>query len=105
MLIDIGQKALRANGLSFMLFGFYSVYSALFLALGKAKEGCLLGICRQGICFIPVILIIPMIWGLNGVLYAQPIADMIAAVITVFMSMRLYRELAIVKSCPVSDAN
>lgn len=105
VLIEIGQKSLRANGLSFMLFGFCTVYSSLFLALGKAKEGCLLGICRQGICFIPIILIIPMIWGLNGVLYAQPIADVIAAIITVFMSMRLYKELAIVKSYSFSTVN
>ncbi|RDU25182.1 MATE family efflux transporter [Anaerosacchariphilus polymeriproducens] len=98
VLIKIGQKALRANGLSFMLFGFYTVYSSLFLALGKAKEGCLLGICRQGICFVPVILILPMFMGLNGILYAQPIADVIATFITAFVSVRLYKELAIVKS-------
>jgi Na+-driven multidrug efflux pump len=102
MLIDIGQKALRANGLSFMFFGFNSVYSSLFLALGKAKEGCLLGICRQGICFIPIILILPMLWGLNGVLYAQPIADVIATMIAAFMSMRLYKELGTVQSNSIS---
>lgn len=96
-LINVGQKALRANGLSFMLFGFCTVYSSLFLALGKAKEGCLLGICRQGICFIPVILFLPMIWGINGILYAQPIADIIAAIITAFISMGLYKELPHVK--------
>nr|WP_315025203.1 MATE family efflux transporter [uncultured Aminipila sp.] len=103
--IEIGQNSLRANGLSFMLFGFCTVYSSLFLALGKAKEGCLLGICRQGICFIPVILIIPMIWGLNGILYAQPIADVIAAIIAAFMSIRLSKELATLKSYSVLTAN
>ncbi len=101
LLIEIGQKALRANGFSFMLFGFYTVYSALFLALGKAKEGFLLGICRQGICFIPIILIVPMLWGLNGVLYAQPIADVIAAVIALFMSIRLNKELKTMELHPI----
>ena len=38
----IGQKALRANGFSFFLFGFYTVYSSLFLALGKGTAGFLL---------------------------------------------------------------
>lgn len=101
-LINVGQKALRANGLSFMLFGFYTVYSSLFLALGKAKEGCFLGVCRQGICFIPVILILPMIWGLNGILYAQPIADVISAIITVFMSIHLHKNLNVAKSYSIS---
>jgi putative MATE family efflux protein len=102
LLIMAGKKALRANGLSFMLFGFYTVYSSLFLALGKAKEGFLLGICRQGICFVPVILIVPAIWGLNGVLYAQPIADVIAAVIAICMSLRLDSEVDIERSQSVS---
>lgn len=97
-LISVGQKSLKINGLSFMLFGFYTVYSSLFLALGKAKEGCLLGICRQGICFIPVILIAPMIWGISGILYAQPIADVLSAIVTLFMSISLYKKLSTVQS-------
>ena len=91
--IRIGATSLRANGISIMLFGFYTVYSSLFLALGKGKEGFLLGACRQGICFIPVILLLPMFWGLNGILYAQPIADVLSATITVFMAVPLHRKL------------
>jgi len=94
-LITIGQKALRANGLSFILFGFYTVYSSLFLALGKAKEGFFLGACRQGICFVPVILMLTMILGESGILYAQPVADVISAVITVFMAVHLHKKLII----------
>lgn len=53
-MVRIGSVALRANALSFILFGFYTVYSFLFLVMGKAKEGCILGACRQGIClFLP----------------------------------------------------
>lgn len=92
-MIKIGHTALRANGISFMLFGFYTVYSFLFLVMGKAKEGCILGACRQGICFIPVILILPHIWGLSGILYAQPIADVLAAIVTAFMAFHLHRSL------------
>ena len=93
-MIHVGQYALRANGVSFLVFGFYTVYSSLFLALGKAKEGFILGACRQGICFIPIILLLPMIWGINGILYAQPIADGLSAVITVFMALPLHRQLS-----------
>ena len=94
-MVRVGSIALRANGLSFVLFGFYTVYSFLFLVMGKAAEGCILGACRQGICFIPAILILPAVWGLNGVLYAQPIADIISAIVTVVMAVRLHRELRI----------
>ena len=92
-MINIGASSLRINGITFMLFGFYTVYSSLFLALGKGKEGFILGACRQGICFIPVILILPIAWGLNGILYAQPIADVLSALITIFMAIPLHKKL------------
>ena len=92
-MIRIGAASLRANGISIMLFGFYTVYSSLFLALGKGREGFILGACRQGICFIPVILLLPMVWGLNGIMYAQPIADVLSAVITIFMAIPLHKKL------------
>ena len=92
-MIRIGAASLRANGISIMLFGFYTVYSSLFLALGKGREGFILGALRQGICFIPVILLLPIVWGLNGIMYAQPIADVLSAVITVFMAIPLHKRL------------
>ena len=92
-MIRIGATSLRANGISIMLFGFYTVYSSLFLALGKGREGFILGACRQGICFIPVILLLPIVWGLNGIMYAQPIADVLSAVITVFMAIPLHKKM------------
>ena len=92
-LLRIGQASLRANGFSIMLFGFYKVYSSLFLALGKGLEGFILGAWRQGICFVPIILLLPSLVGINGILYAQPIADLISAIITVFMAINLHKSL------------
>ena len=71
-MISVGQKSLAGNGLSFFLFGFYTVYSSLFLALGKGTAGFFLGACRQGICFVPIIFLLPAIWGLSGILYFPP---------------------------------
>lgn len=92
-MVRVGSIELRANGLSFILFGFYTVYSFLFLVMGKAAEGCILGACRQGICFVPIILILPAVWELSGVLYAQPVADVISAVVTAVMAVRLHKEI------------
>lgn len=93
-MLFIGQKSLRANGFSFFLFGFYMVYSSLFLALGKGTAGFILGACRQGICFIPVILLLPKILGINGILYAQPVADVLSVIVTVFMALDLHKKLS-----------
>lgn len=104
-MINVGQNALQASGFSFMLFGFYTVYSSLFLVLGKAKEGFILGACRQGICFVPIILIFPMICGMSGIIYAQPISDVLSAAITVFMAAHLHKELRTAKIRFISTAN
>ena len=78
------------------LFPFPTCFYLFFqFSIGKGKEGFILGACRQGICFIPVILIFPFIWGLNGILYAQPIADVLSALITVFMAIPLHKSLTI----------
>ncbi len=92
-MIGIGAKSLRANGFTFIFFGFYTVYSTLFLAIGKGKEGFILNICRQGICFVPVILILPIFLGIDGILYAQPIADLITVIVTIFMAVPLNRKI------------
>lgn len=102
-MILVGQKSLFANGITFIFFGIYTVYSSLLLALGKGTAGFFLGACRQGICFIPVILLLPMAWGLNGILYAQPIADILSIVITTFMAIKLHKELSIDEKHAISE--
>lgn len=102
-MIRVGTQSLRINGISFMLFGFYTVYSSLFLALGKGLAGFILGACRQGICFVPVILILPAFWGINGILYVQPIADLLSAIITIFMALHLHKDLTLTKQKFLSE--
>ncbi|BDE87633.1 MATE family efflux transporter [Ruminococcus faecis] len=102
-MIAVGQKALVASGFSFMLFGFYTVYSSLLLALGKGAAGFIIGALRQGICFVPVILVLPVVWNMNGILYAQPIADVISTIITAFMALYLHKELAETEAKLISE--
>ena len=102
-MIQAGTQSLSINGISFILFGFYTVYSSLFLALGKGLAGFILGACRQGICFVPVILILPALWGINGILYVQPIADVLSAIITVLMALHLHKELVLTKQKFLTD--
>ncbi len=93
--IEIGTSALRANAILFFFFGFQMVYSTLFLAAGKAREGGLLSISRQGIFFIPVILLLPRFFGLQGVIFSQPIADAFTIVLTLVFALRWKKDLAI----------
>lgn len=91
----IARIALRANTIMFFTFGFQFVYSTLYMAIGRARQSLslLLNIGRQGLFFIPAILLLPSYWGLNGVLYAQPVADVFATLMTLLFAVRIHREI------------
>lgn len=93
-MIHIGASSLRINGITFMLFGYYTVYSSLFLALGKERRVYSWGLPTRYLLHSRY-LNFPFIWGLNGILYAQPIADVLSALITVFMAIPLHKSLTI----------
>ncbi len=63
-------------------------------ALGKAVESTLISLTREIIfgVFLPIIL--PIFFGLNGVLYSFPVADILAFVFAAFIIRRTYRELS-----------
>lgn len=58
--------------------GFQIVCGGLYQALGKARISFIISLMRQIICLVPLLLILPQFFGLNGVWYAFPIADVIA---------------------------
>lgn len=91
--IEIGVQALKAYSIVFPAFGFQTIYMGLFIALGKGKEGLILSLGRQGIFLIPIILILPKLVGLNGVIYSQPIADMLTALITIIFYFNFKKQL------------
>jgi len=91
--IKLGVKALRAVITTYPLLGFLFVHNSLFQAIGKGKEALLLGASRQGLLFIPTILILPKLFGLNGILYTQAVADTITIIIAIFLSKRIRLEL------------
>ena len=68
-------------------------FSFIISCTWKGTAGFILGACRQSICFVPVIMLFPTFLGINGILYAQPITDVISAIVTVFMMLHLHKEL------------
>lgn len=69
--------------------------SAYYQAIGKALPALFLSLLKQGIFLIPLILILPRYYGLNGVWYAFPIADVGTAIINFFFLRYAYRKLTI----------
>ena len=91
--IRIAIPALRAAVIMFITFGFQFTYATLYLAIGKALAGAFLNSLRQGIVFIPVILLLPKMMGLDGVIYAQAISDVLTTIITVPFALSVSKQL------------
>jgi putative MATE family efflux protein len=65
--------------------GIQPVTSNFFTAIGKAGKGALLALTRQIIFLLPLILILPLFWGIDGILFAGPMADLGAAILSVLL--------------------
>lgn len=71
------------------------VGAAYFQAAGKALPALLLTLLKQGIFLIPLVYILPQFFGLNGVWFSFPIADIMATLITViFLQKEVRKNLA-----------
>lgn len=69
------------------------ITSNFFTAIGKPKRGMFLALTRQIICLLPLIVIFPLFMGIDGIMYAGPVADGTAGLITaVMVAQELRRE-------------
>lgn len=79
----------------FMTFvnGLQPISSGFFTSIGKAKLGVLVSLTRQVLFLIPLIVIFPLFLGIDGVMYAGPIADAAAAVTAVTCAVRELKKM------------
>ncbi len=68
------------------------ITSTFLTAIGKPKGGMFLSLTRQIIFLLPLVVILPFIMGIDGIMYAGPIADGLAAVVAVIMIKREFSE-------------
>ena len=85
MVIAIGTLAFRAQCVALPLSPLYTATNMMFQTTGQAGRATFLAMARQGLFFIPLVLTLPRFWGLLGVQLAQPAADLLSFVCTIFM--------------------
>lgn len=91
-LIDFGTFAIKRFMIFFPIIGFQIVSSNYFQAIGKPLHSALLGLSRQVLILIPALIILPKFFGLNGVLSAGPLSDILSSMITgIFIFIELRR--------------
>lgn len=100
-LVDLGSKALQTYLLALPIIGAQVVGTSYFQAVGKPKHAAFLSLSRQVLILIPAILILPRFFGLNGIYYAGPMADICAALLTGTLVALEMRKLG--QSAPLTD--
>lgn len=75
------------------------ITSTFFTSIGKPVKGVILSLTRQIIFFVPILIVLPMFIGIDGILFTGPIADLLSALVAIslvtieFKSMDMFEEL------------
>ncbi len=73
--------------------GIQPVTSMFFSSIGKAGKGVFISLTRQILFLLPLIIIFPIYMGIDGVLYAGPVADFVTVVLTVYFVYKQFKVL------------
>jgi Na+-driven multidrug efflux pump len=90
-IVTMGTKMLRLLLATAPFIGAILVFTTLFQSIGKASGALIMAITRQGIVFAIVIVLLARLFGFQGVIMAQPVAD----VVTFLIGYWLYRQLVV----------
>lgn len=81
--IDIGAPALRYASIGLLFIPLFTPVNMLFQSIRKAWTASLLSLLRNGLTFIPILILTTSVWGLLGIQISQPIADVLTSAISV----------------------
>lgn len=92
-LVAITIRGMRLNMMAFFVIGFQMVISHFFQSIGRAKTAAFLSLSRQAIFLIPILLIIPQFWGLDGVWLAAAFSDVAACLTSAIVLYTFIRKI------------
>lgn len=67
--------------------------STFFTSIGKPQKGTFLSLTRQIVFLLPLIVALPIFFGIDGIMYAGPVSDFLAAVIAVVMAKTEFKKM------------
>ena len=92
-IIRIGTLMIRTQCLTMIPHTWVMVCNGLFQSIGRALQATILGLSRQVICLIPLVILLSLIFGVNGLACAQAGADVLSMAIAIPMMIRMSKEL------------
>lgn len=91
--IAIGTTALRFQCITFPLSSWIIINNMLLQTIGEAKKASLIVLARQGLFFIPLILILPGIAGVLGIQISQPLSDIATFILAIPLGLSVLKNL------------
>ena len=91
--IEIGRTALRLQCLTLPCFGFITIANMMMQTTAHTFQASATALARQGLFFLPLLLILPPLMGLTGIQIAQPAADAMTFALALFMQRQVFREM------------
>ena len=91
-LVDSSSKAMRIMFIFMPTIGFQLVTTNFFQSIGKVNKSIFLSLTRQILFLMPLLVILPIFMGEDGVWYSMPISDITAALLTVLLLVMQFRE-------------
>lgn len=91
-LIRLSVNGMRIMMAAFVLVGSQMVITNFFQSIGMAKISMFLSLSRQMIFLLPMLLLLPLFLGVDGIWWAMPISDTIAEIVAVVMMMTYMRK-------------
>ncbi len=92
-LIEIGTRGIRIFLLMLPIVGIQIVITNYFQAVGKASRAIFLSLTRQVLFLIPLVIILPLFFKLDGIWLAGPVADFSSAVLSILLLIKEFRYL------------
>jgi len=99
---EIGARVMRAQALSLPLVGWGLLINMLFESLGRGVQATVLSMGRQGLFLTACVLALPPLFGLDGIIFAQPVADVMFFALAIPLSVSMLRELRSLRDDPVA---
>ncbi len=91
--VKTGALALRLQAVTLPLIGMITIANMMMQTLAQTMRASLVALARQGIFFIPLILLLPVFFGLLGVQLAQPISDVLSFALAFLLQRGLLRKI------------
>jgi Na+-driven multidrug efflux pump len=79
--------------LVFFVVGFQIIATTYFQSIGQVGTSIFLSLVRQVIFLLPLLMVLPRIFGLDGIWYTFPVSDLLATAVSLFLVIRSLRRM------------